>query len=165
MRYTASAPFTGEADKALRLAESSLASVGFQLTARTKASLEAVGPGMNNSRESALVGASHIVINHGRGELTLDAELGGAERLGRFARLFPLGLVAALAVVLSIVFLLVFGPGLWVISVVAAAVLFAVPWLLVGPLIAGSIHRRTCRGLDAFLASMVVAGESGGESA
>jgi hypothetical protein len=164
MQYTASTPFTGDADKALRLAESSLAAVGFQLTARTPTSLEAIGPGMNNSRESALVGASHIVIHHGRGELTLDAELGGAERLGRFAKLFPLGLVLVMAVVLSVVFLFVFGPGSWIISVGAATGLFALPWLVVGPLMAGSIHRRTCRGLDAFLASMVLSGESGGAS-
>jgi hypothetical protein len=164
MQYTASTPFTGDADKALRLGETSLTAVGFQLTSRTPTSLQAIGPGMNNSRESALVGASHITINNSRGELTLEAELGGAERLGRFAKLFPLALVLALAGVLSVVFLLTFGPGSWVISVVGGSVLFALPWLVVGPLIAGSIHRRTCRGLDAFLASMVVAGESGGEA-
>jgi hypothetical protein len=164
MQYTASTPFTGDADKALRLAESSLTAVGFQLIARTPTSLEAVGPGMNNSRESALVGASHIVIKGGRGELTLDAELGGADRLGRFAKLFPLALVLALAVILSVVFLFVFGPGLWVVGVSTGTVLFALPWLVVGPLIAGSIKKRTCRGLDAFLSSMVVAGEARGDT-
>jgi hypothetical protein len=80
--------------------------------------------------------------------------------LARFAKLFPLGLVLALAAVLGVVFAFVFGPGPSVYSVAAASGIFALCWLVVGPLMARSIRQRTCRGLDAFLKSIAVAGES-----
>jgi hypothetical protein len=160
MQYAASLPFRGDTDKAFRLAESALTAVGFRLTERTAASVEMVGPGMNSSRESALAGASRIRLVTGRGELAVEADLGGVARLSRFVTLFPLGLCLFLAAVLSAVFAVVFGPGNWVIAVAAATGGVALLWLLLGPLLARGIRARTCRGLDALLANMVAVGES-----
>jgi hypothetical protein len=160
MKYAASLPFRGDTGKAFGLAESALTAIGFRLTERTAGSVELVGPGMNNSRESALVGASRIRIVGGSGELAVEADLGGVERMARFVTLFPPGLCLALGVLLSVVFSAIHGPGAWVIAVAAATAGAALPWLLLGPWMARRIRARTCRGLDALLANMVVVGES-----
>jgi hypothetical protein len=160
MQYAVSLPFSGNTDRAFRLAESALTAIGFRLTERTAGSLELVGPGMNSTRQSALVGASRIHLVRGPGELAVEADLGGVARMSRFVTLFPIGLVLGLGVVLSAVFSVLFGPGGWIAAVAAATGGNAVVWLLLGPLMARAIRSRTCRGLDALLANMVTVGES-----
>ena len=160
MHYAASLPFSGNPDDAFRLAEASLTAISFRLTERSSSSLEAVGPGMNNTRQSALVGASRVRITNGRGDLSLEAELGGVKRMSRFVTLFPVGLVLSLAIVLGGVFGTLFGPGIWMVPVAVSSGGLAIVWLVLGPLMARGIRRRTCQALDALLASMVVAGEA-----
>jgi hypothetical protein len=160
MQYAASLPFRGDTDRAFGLAESALTAIGFRVTGRTTGSLEMIGPGMNSSRESALVGASRIHVQSGPGELELGADLGGVARMSRFVTLFPIGLVLVLGVVLSVVFGVLQGPGIWVAVVAAVVGGNVVLWLLLGPLMARWIRARTCRGLDALLANMVAVGEA-----
>jgi hypothetical protein len=161
MQYVASVPFRGDAEKAFRLAESALTGVGFRFTDRTPRSVEMVGPGMNGTRQSALVGASRIRVLSNRGELAVEADLGGVRRMSRFVTLFPIGLALGLGVVLSVAFGALTGPGIWIVAVAAACGGNAGLWLLLGPLMARSIRKRTDRALDTLLANMVAVGESG----
>ena len=160
MPYSASLPFRGDTAKALGLAESALTGFGFRLTQRTAASLEMVGPGMNSSRESPLMGASRIHVVGTSGELALEADLGGVEWMARFVTLFPVSLALGLGILFFVVFSIVFGPGPWMIGVAAGCGGLALMWLVLGPWMARSIRKRTCRGLDALLANMVAVGES-----
>jgi hypothetical protein len=152
--YSVSVPFSGDTSKAFGLAESALSALGFRITQRSAETFEVVGPGMNSSRESALTGASRIRFSHNPGELALEAELGGVERMSRFVRFFPLGLCLSLAIVFSLVLGRQFGAGVWIVPAVVA-----LPWLLIGPLMSNAIRARTCRGLDALVANMVAVGE------
>ncbi len=154
MQYASSLPFSGNVDHAFRLAESALVALGFRIAERTPTSLRLAGPGMNSTRESALVGASQIQVHGTRGELTLNADLGGVERMARFVILFPLGLGLALA----LFFALTFGPAQG--AALTAAGGYILLWMFVGPLMSRYIRARTCRGLDALLASMVTIGEA-----
>jgi hypothetical protein len=160
MQYASSLPFRGDTEKAFRLAESALTAIGFRFTERTAGSVELVGPGMNSTRQSALAGASRIHLRGGRGELAVEADLGGVARMSRFVTLFPIGLALGLGVVLSVVFGALFGPGAWIVAVAAAVAGNAVLWLLLGPLLARGIRARTGRALDTLLANMVSVGES-----
>src|SRR5262245_16864901 len=112
MEYAAAMPFHGDSHKAIDLAVVALSSLGFRLHARTPDSATLSGPGMNSSRQSPLVGASLLDIRAERGELALTAELGSAERMMRFVRIFPIALNAGLGVVLLIVFALTLGQRL-----------------------------------------------------
>ena len=159
MQYAVSVPFSGDTDKAFSLAESALTALGFRLTERTTGSVELVGPGMNSTQQSALVGASRIQISHRRGELALEADLGGAARMSRFVILFPLGLCLFLAVLFSVVFGTLFEPGVWVFTVAGTLGVNALLWLWLGPRMARGIRARTRRGLDTLLANMVAVGE------
>jgi hypothetical protein len=117
MQYAASLPFRGQPDRAFSLAEASLTSIGFRLTGRTPELLEAAGPGMSSTRQSPLVGASCIRLRAGQGTLAMEADLGAAHGLARFAIFFPLGLCLFLAIVLCTVLGSVLGPGLWLLIV------------------------------------------------
>jgi hypothetical protein len=85
-------------DKAFGLAEAALCALGFRITQRTNETLELIGPGMNSSRESALLGASGIRIHCGDSQLTLEADLGAVARMERFVLFFPVGLCVVLGV-------------------------------------------------------------------
>jgi hypothetical protein len=159
MPYASSLPFRGDTDRAFSLAESALTAIGFRLTERTTGSVEMVGPGMIGSHQSPLVGASRIHILSNRGELAVEADLGGVERLSRFVTLFPLCLCLFLAILFSVVFGVLFGPGPWMFGAAVPGGI-ALLWLVLGPLIARHIRARTCRGLDTLLANMVTVGES-----
>ena len=159
MQYAVSRPFSGDTDKAFSLAESALTAISFRLTERTAGSVELVGPGMNSTRETALAGASRIHISSRRGELALEADLGGVARMSRFVKLFPLGLCLFLAVLFSVVFGTLFEPGPWIFIVAGVLGGNALLWFFLGPWMARSIRARTCRGLDTLLANMVAVGE------
>ncbi len=160
MQYTGSLPFKGNSDKAFGLAESALTALGFRLTQRTASSLEMTGPGMNSSRESVLVGASRVHVNKGNGELTMEADLGGVQRMTRFVMLFPITLCLFLALLFGVVFTVANGPGNWMFAVAGAVGVNALTWMILGPWMARRFHKRTCDGLDTLLANMVAVGEA-----
>lgn len=163
MQYAASRPFQGNLDKAFDLAVTALTALGFHLNQRTASALQMTGPGMNNNRQSPLVGAAQLDISFHQGQLDLTADLAAAQRLIRFVRIFPI----ALSFVLGLIFLAVFGtifggraaPLFWISPVVGVTLLNGAIWAVLGPLIARSIQQRTCRGLDTLLNAMVVTGE------
>lgn len=158
-RYAATVPFRGKPDRAFGLAESVLTGLGFRLVDHTPEAMEWVGPGMNSTRQSPLVGASLLRFRLEGSELALEAELGGVARMARFVTLFPLGLCLVLAVVLSGVFAARFGQGPWMVPVVGSTGSIALVWLLLGPLLARTLRARTCRSLDTLLANMAAVGK------
>src|SRR5947208_2192838 len=99
MVYNASHPFHGDLDKAFDLATTALAAIGFRLDARTTDSVRLTGPGMNSNRQSPLLGASQIDICFHQGQINLAADLGAAERMIRFVRIFPIALNGGLCLV------------------------------------------------------------------
>jgi hypothetical protein len=153
MPYSSSVHFHGDTGTAFGLAESALTALGFRITQRSPESLEAVGPGMNSMRENPLTGASRIRFRRSPGEMAVEAELGGVERMSRFVTLFPIGLCLAIAVT----FVVIFGPPVPMAAWMAPAII-ALPWLVLGPWMARFIRTRTCRALEALLANMVTLG-------
>lgn len=164
MEYTATQPFRGNTDKSLDLAIAALTALGFRLDERTPDAARLSGPGMNNSRQSPLLGASLLDLRAERGALALKAELGGAERMMRFVRVFPIALNAGLGVLFLIVFGLTAGQRLpfatWATPVLGVTLINAAVWVFLGPWMARKIHERTCRGLETLLSSLVAAGET-----
>jgi hypothetical protein len=164
MEYATAVPFHGDQDKAFDLAITALSALGFRLDHRTADSARLTGPGMNSSRQSPLVGASKLELSARRGELALAAELGGAERLMRFVRIFPIALNVGLGLMFFAIFSVTLGQrvgaGAWMTPVVAVVLINAAVWAFLGPWMARLIHQRTCKGLETLLSSMVTAGEA-----
>jgi hypothetical protein len=163
MQYASSRPFHGDLERSFDLAVAALTALGFRLNQRTANSLQLTGPGMNSNRQSPLLGASQLDISFRQGQLDLAADLGAAQRLIRFVRIFPI----ALSGVLGLVFLVVFGaifagraaPLFWISPVIAVTLINGAVWAVLSPWIARNIHQRTCRGLDTLLSTMAVTGE------
>lgn len=160
MHYTAEIPFEGDTAKALDLAAAALTSIGFRMIARDGSSLEMTGPSTTSTRQSPLTGASRIQATHSGGELSIEAELGGVQRISRFVTFFPLGLCVAMGVGFFVLFSLIFDDRKWEIPVLAIMGGNALLWLFLGPLIARHMRTRTCRGIDALLENMAVAGNT-----
>jgi hypothetical protein len=156
MRYTTSVPFRGNLTEALQLAASSLTSIGFRIVAKDNASVEFAGPGMNSTRQSPLLGASRLRVAGGSEELSVDAELGGVERMSRFVRVFPIALNLVLLVVLVGVFAVVLPRAIGLAATIAGAATGAnvLLWLLLAPVFARRLRDRSCRAIDTLMTNM-----------
>lgn len=163
MEYAAARPFQGDLDKALDLAIAALTTLGFHLDERTPSSVRFTGPGMNSNRQSPLLGASRLEIRSEHGQIELTAELGAAERLIRFVKVFPIALNLGLGIVFLVFFGTIFGGRanllFWISPVIGVTLLNGAVWVILGPWIARSIHQRTLRGLDSLLNTLVVTGQ------
>lgn len=167
--YTASVSYSGETAPAFDRALNILAAAGFTLQEKGSDSIEFHGPGLNSSRESAILGATKIRILHDRDSLRLEAELGGVARMKRFLKTF----IPSLAVLLMILIGPVTGwlaglqngldfgvPGLpgvkWLLFTMPITLLPFLPWVFLTPWVAGKIRTRTCNAIDGLLQNISV---------
>jgi hypothetical protein len=146
MSYTASLIVAGSPEKALSAVRDALVANGFTFTVADRTEFTATGPGMNSNNQNAIRGVSQITVRAVGTTLQAEAELGAARRLGRFAMLFPPGLCLLLAVVFGVLH-----PKQP--SAALVPLLLAVPWLVLGPLLAWFLKRKTEQSVDALLHS------------
>ena len=157
MHYQSTVRIPGDPARSLEFTVAVLASVGFRIIQREPNAAELQGPGYKNSRENSLRGASAIRLQTHFDQLTLAAELGGVEGMAKFLFWFPILLCLGLGVILSIVFLFVFGPGNWFYIVVAIVAANGILWNFLGPFIARHLETRTRADLDTLLANAAAA--------
>jgi len=156
IEYSTSVPYTGSAKRALAVAQTTLVSQNFQITSTSDYELSAKGPGVNSTRENplkAVTEASFVIRNSA---IEFAGVLGGAEKMIRFLRIFPLALGAFFLLLWTIMAITVPVFRHWWIFVIAIAPL--TPWLVLGPMIGRSIQTRTKAAVDALLANMVLLG-------
>ncbi len=134
----------------LSIAESQLANRGFRIVKKNDEMVEVTGPGLNSTKQDPLLGASMIRLSGRVGTLNLEAELGGAQFLSNFVRRFPFMLCIGLAIVMEITFALTL-PGRNALWFGLVPILAASPWIIIGPLMAKSILKRTENSLETFL--------------
>ena len=145
--YEYSNPFRGDSDAAFTLARTALLAQGFEILPGSSAELRAEGPGMRSTRQSALRGVSEFRFRIAASSLTVSATLGGVATMKAFVTFFPPGFVLSLVVLFAVLGHGIVYPGLWL----------AAPWLIVSPLMATLIERRTTRAVDRLARSMAVA--------
>jgi len=132
----------------LDTAKAALTGVGFRLLDSSESSMRFEGPGMSSTRQSPLAGASRIRLTAGLRVLTVEAELGGVDRMARFIAFFPAGLCLGLAVLLSGVFSLTQPERTWMLPTLMATLPSALLWLILAPFLTRGIRQRTCKALD-----------------
>ncbi len=163
-RYSASTSYSGESAPAFDRALSILGAAGFTIQQQDRDSIEFTGPGLNSSRESAILGATKIRIQLDRDSIQLDAELGGVVRMKRFLNTFIPSLAVLLVVIIGPFTGWVAGmqnglgfgvpglPGLkWLMFTVPITLLPFLPWIVVTPWVAGKIRTRTINAIDGLL--------------
>jgi len=146
-RYEYSTPFRGDPDAAFTFAKNILLAQGFEILPGSSAELRATGPGMSSTRQSALRGVSEFRCQIAASALTVSATLGGVAGMKAFVTLFPIGLILSLVVLSAAL-----GRGISVLGLGLAA-----PWLVISPLMAALIERRTIRAVDRLARAMALA--------
>jgi hypothetical protein len=146
-RYEYSTPFRGDPAAAFTLAKTALLALGFEILPGSSAELRAEGPGMRSTQQSALLGVSQFRFQIAASTLTASATLGGVASMKAFVTLFPPGLILSLVVLFAVLGQGISILGLWLV----------VPWLVISPLMAALIERRTTRAVDRLARSMAVA--------
>lgn len=137
--------------RAIERATAVLVAAGFRTKERSGGSAVFEGPGMRSNHESPLRGATRIRLV-ARGErLSLEAELGGARKLGRFVRLFPPGLCLLLALLFTVLFSVQQQNTSWMLPLYSSLGGMILLWLVLGPLIARHILTSTQKALDQFV--------------
>jgi hypothetical protein len=152
MQYVSTTPISGRPEAAIRMVRDALVANAFTIVSASPTAFEATGPGMTGSNQNALLGISKASFRAEEGVIHVQAELGGAARLGLFVMFFPLALGGVLVATLS----LANKP-----NAVLAPLLAVSPWLVVGPLMACFFRRRTEKAINALLLSTASISETG----
>ncbi len=150
MPYVSSTVISGPPDAAIKMVRDALVANAFTVTKATATEFAATGPGMMGSNQSALLGVSKVSFRAEAGVLHVEADLGGAKRLGLFTMLFPPLLGLILVGILSATG----RPN----SILAPALAVS-PWIVVGPLMAFWIRKRTEKAINALLQSTAAISE------
>ena len=163
MHHSAAIPFSGDSSRAFDLAISSLTSIGVRIENRDSGVVEFSGPGMNSTRESPLGGASQLTIREGIQELSVEAELGGVERMCRFVRFFPVALNFFLLLLAVIITAATHPAVLPIVAGVAGAAtgVNALVWFALSPMVCRHLERKTCRFIDTLLENLAAAQKAG----
>ena len=143
--YSYSALFRGDTKAAFDVARTALVAQGFEILAQSDKELRARGPGMSSTRDPPLAGASELTLHVDASRIEAQATLGGVARLKAFVYLFPPGL----GLVLAVSFLLAGMPNWWV------GILCVAPWLFLSPWMGSMIERKSTKGVDSLVRSMV----------
>ena len=150
-------------EQAMQLARNVLASNGFAVESLPGEVMNATGPGMRSNRQNPLLGAKHLTLRIADGHIAIDADLSSMRKLSRFVYWFPWGLSLVLGITLGTIFGFQFGSqtetgfGIpqfegwkWMVLVTVVGLAPALPWLILSPLIARSLERRTKSAIDTF---------------
>lgn len=162
--FTTSAATQGSSDGVLQSAITTLTHNGFAITHRDATSVSLTGPGLNSSRQNPLLGASKITLCVADNTINADAELGGVDAMQRFLMRFPFLLGAGLGLFFGIIGGVVFGqqsgvgfgiPGVhgwkWMLMAIGVSMLPVAPWLILSPLMAKSIRKRTQNAIETLI--------------
>lgn len=170
MEYEGRIPFTGDFDAVHTLISGTLTVQGFTVVRAERDVIEFSGPGMVNSRQPAICGAGRIRLTRRHGEMTLEADFEGVERMRRFLQLFltsmALGFLALFGPVMGIIFGRQFGVGFgvpfaqgwnWMLFIGPLVLLPLLPWIVLTPLLCRRFRNRARQALDDLLKSLTVA--------
>ena len=145
MHYSIRREFTGSESAALSAIESILLSVNFRIVESSASRLALVGRGIRSTKENPLRGATEIEVETKSGSVSLNAKLGGVRSMALFVCSFPVLLWAILAISAS----LKSGDAAAVMN--GKALIGAAVWLVIGPVLAVWIRRRTIDSLEDML--------------
>ena len=150
--YLSTSVISGPPEAAIRVVRDALMANAFTITSLSPTAFEATGPGLSSSNQNALLGVSKATFRAEQGLLHVEAELGGAARLGLFVMVFPFVLGGILIITLSAVN----RP-----KALLAPLLAVAPWVVIGPLMARMFRRRTEKAINALLLSAASISETG----
>lgn len=168
MTFEDSFTFDGSAEKLFNAAQSGLKTLQFDVSSRSRESLQLSGPGLKSTRQNPILGATRIIIQVRDAHVHIQAELGGVVALQRFVKFFPLFLGLGLGLFFAIGGGFLFGsqsgqgfgiPGVppwkWFVASMGFSFIPISPWLFLSPMMSRRILRRTQDALKSFMESTI----------
>jgi len=124
--------------------------LGFRIIEQSEGTLIVEGPGYNSTRQNALSGMSRGIFSFSRSTISIDADLGGVDRMSRFL----LFLLAGMGIFNTLVF-----TGLWLFidKLHAHPWFLAIPgmtlllWIFIAPIMTKWIRKRCEEAITNFL--------------
>lgn len=151
-----SAPYAGDASRAMAMAQAAFVQAGFRLEHLTGTELRAIGPGMRGTRVDPLRGATLVSLTVGTHEIRVEAVLGGATWVRRFLALLLGGMAALFLVGFGIAWAVV--PALREFAWIWLLILLPfLPWIGLGPVLARAVRRAGEEALQTLVDNMAVA--------
>ena len=157
--YHASTSVGSHGEAALACATERLVRWDFQVVDRSPGRVVLHGPGLRSTREARARGASRVTLLLVGETLELSAELGAADRMARFCRVFPISLCLTLGAILGTTFLFVFPFQLALVGY-GAGLVTAAPWMALGPLMGEQVYQESRKGLESVLRAAREAAEA-----
>ena len=154
IEYSKTVPFTGHASKALAVARSAFINLGFNIVTNTDYEIRVTGRGMTSTRENALKGVTEADIIIRPTTIEVKAVLGGAQKMKRFIRIFPLAMAVFFLIVFGVIAAIEPTFRIWWLFLMPVAVL--APWLVLAPLIGRSIENNTKQAVDTLVNNMIM---------
>jgi hypothetical protein len=145
MDYSHTQDYPGDSTRALEHIVETFSQLGFRIEKRDPRSVQLTGPGMNNTRQSPLVGVSALSIEARPGSIALAANFGAIDRLLRLMSIIMLSLLVFLLVLFAFVFRDNPDYHMWI------TLLPFLPWVVLHPLLRSILRRRLKRALDNLL--------------
>jgi hypothetical protein len=141
MEYKTSVPYKGPTHPPLETARSHFIANGFRIDRLSETELIAIGQGMYSTKQNPIAGASRTRITVSPDSIDIIAELGGVKSIQRFLYIFPPALAGCLALIFACI------PG-FPANALLLAFLPVLPWMVLSPLMARWVRRRTIGALD-----------------
>jgi len=148
--YKKSQPNSVDPARARDTVLQTLLPLGFEMINDSSYGFTVSGPGYRSTRQSPLLGISTAVFDFGRGQLTVDAELGGLNRMTRWLLiiLISVGLIDASIFFALWYYLPELNQQRWFLFIPALTLL---TWVFVNPFIIQFLRRRCQDAIDTLL--------------
>jgi hypothetical protein len=156
--FSTSVPFTGNARRALAVAQSTLLASNFVVISSSEALLQVKGRGMTSTRGNPLKGMTEGTFVVRNSAIEVSAVLGGVQWLKNFLRIMPLAMAVLFLVIFGVVAVFVPVFRHWWIFLIPIAALS--PWLVLAPVMGRTIERRTTEAIDDLVSNMVLLGST-----
>jgi len=142
--------FDGDAVSAMEKAKNFFMMHGFKLAIKEENTLLITGRGMISNRENAIKGLTKGQLRITEFFIEFKGELGGVQFMKKFLYLFPPVLMLILIMIFSIIALFTnqFSIG------ILAPILAIAPWLIISPIFAKSIQRKTEESINILLLNL-----------
>ena len=135
------APYSGNPQFAVHTALQTLLPLDFRIIAQTSSTLVVEGPGYTSTRQNALLGMSRGELTFSRSTVSINAEMGGVDRMGRFLLFLLMGMGTINAAIFIVLWFTIdrLHAQTWFLAIPALVFL---PWVFIAPWMKRWIGKR-----------------------
>jgi len=153
MAFQQSVSYSGNSQIAMNTLLQTLLPLGFQIIEQSEWALIVEGPGYNSTRQNALLGMSRGEFSFSRSTISINADLGGVDRMSRFLLFLLIGIGLFDAVVFTGLWFFIdaLRAHQWFLAIPTLAIL---PWVFIAPIMTKWIRKHCEEAITNLLKNM-----------